>query len=111
MYSKKRRWARLDSENKVVEFTRIDPLGRFHPDIVWIEVDEDTKWGTKLTLFGNEIKYNPNEVIGKPVDLHEVWLRIEKEKKEEEELLNSKPKDPTVSDYTIDLDPELKAGK
>lgn len=105
----KRRWARLDENNRIVEFTRTNPIGRFHPDIKWVEVDQDTKMYTQLTVFGSEIKYNPDNVIGEPIDLHEAFLRMQQREKEFEEKMNSKPKDPTISEYTIDLDPELKA--
>jgi len=104
--SLKRRWGRLDEENKVIEFTRVNPIGRFHPDIKWIEVDEDTKWGTQLTLFGSEIKYNVNEYVGQPVDLNEVFNQMEQERKKAEERLNN-PK-PITSDFTVYVDEELQ---
>lgn len=34
------KWARLDGE-KVLETTETDPTGRFHPSIVWVQVDDD----------------------------------------------------------------------
>jgi len=107
--TKKRRWARLDENNSVVEFTRVNPFERFHPSIRWVEVDEDTKMFTRLTILGSEIKYNPDEVVGQPIDLHEAWLRAQQREKDLEEKMNSKPKEVSVSEYTIDLDPELKS--
>lgn len=39
-----RKWARIES-NVVVELTEIDPEGRFHPSLVWVECNEDTQQG------------------------------------------------------------------
>jgi|688.fasta_scaffold349654_3 hypothetical protein len=102
----KRRWGRLDEENQIVEFTNIDPLGRFHPSIRWVEVDKDTKIGTRLTLFGSEVYYDPNEYVGQPVDLNEVFKQMEEERKKAEERLNN-PK-PITSDLTVYLDEEMQ---
>lgn len=37
-------WARLEN-NVVMELTDIDPEGRFHPSLVWVECQEDTQQG------------------------------------------------------------------
>lgn len=31
-------WARIDDAGRTVEFTREDPTGRYHPDVVWLAV-------------------------------------------------------------------------
>lgn len=35
-------WARLEN-NVVMELTDIDPEGRFHPSLVWVECPEGTQ--------------------------------------------------------------------
>lgn len=37
-------WARLEN-NVVMELTDIDPEGRFHPSLIWVECPEDTQYG------------------------------------------------------------------
>lgn len=44
-------WARIDinpenrSQTVVMEITGIDPAGRFHPSLVWVECPEGTQQG------------------------------------------------------------------
>ncbi len=37
-------WARIE-DNQVREITDIDPEGRFHPSLIWVECPEGTKEG------------------------------------------------------------------
>jgi hypothetical protein len=94
----KRKWGRLDDNNQIVEFTKVDPLGRFHPDIKWVEVEWDTKLYTTITLFGSEVMHNPESIIGE-TDLEKMSREIEEQNKQALEELETK-KDPVVSDYT-----------
>lgn len=47
-----KRWGRLDEFNVFVEFTFDDPKGRFHKDLVWLEVSPTTQYGARLTSLG-----------------------------------------------------------
>ena len=101
---KKRKWARLNEDGMIVEFTTIDPAGRFHPSLKWIEVDHDTQWGTRITLFGSEVSYEPT--VGQSVDFNLVELEIKKEYEEKMNKLETKDKgDPEISPYTINSVP------
>ena len=100
----KRKWARLNEEGMIVEFTTIDPTGRFHPDLKWIEVDHDTQWGTRITLFGSEISYEPT--VGQPIDLHELFYKEQKEYEEKMNKLESKSDDePEINQFTANIVP------
>lgn len=37
-------WARIEN-NEVMEITDIDPAGRFHPSLIWVECPADIKQG------------------------------------------------------------------
>lgn len=96
-----KRWGRVRDDGYIVEFTFIDPSGRFHPDIVWVEVDMDTKLYTKLVHFGSEEVQDPEGVIGvsdPDVLLKQAALEAEKEAKEQAE----RAKNP-LSDWTLNL--------
>lgn len=97
----KKRWGRLDSDNRLVEFTFINPVGRFHPDIRWIEVELDTPYGTKITLFGDEIPEDPESIIG-VTDPHVLWLESQARMKEEQERLET-AKEPEPSEFTANF--------
>lgn len=94
-----KRWGRIDDEGYVVEFTFENPEGRFHPDLVWVEVNADTKYGTKLTLFGTEEVRDSESIVG-ITDEQVLWEQSqERIKKEEEEANNPLP----PSEYTIQV--------
>ena len=100
---KKKKWARLDENNTIVEFTTIDPTGRYHPDLRWIEVDHDTQWGTSINLLGYERTYEPT--IGQQED-YDLLVLIQKE---QEALLNKKETkdiEPEVSQFTANILPQ-----
>lgn len=40
-------WARIEN-NVVAELTDIDPKGRFHPSLIWVECPPDTLHGYTL---------------------------------------------------------------
>ena len=50
-------WARLEN-NLVMELTDIDPEGRFHPSLVWVECPADTQQGD-LYIDGKFIAQSP----------------------------------------------------
>ena len=33
-------WARVDEDGRCAEFTTEDPTGRYHPDLIWVELPE-----------------------------------------------------------------------
>lgn len=37
-------WARIE-QSKVAEMTDIDPGGRFHPELLWIECESSVNYG------------------------------------------------------------------
>lgn len=37
-------WARIDND-EVMEVTNIDPAGRFHPSLIWLECPADVQQG------------------------------------------------------------------
>lgn len=98
-----KRWGRLDDENRIVEFTYENPEGRFHPSLIWVEVDQDTKWGTKITVFGSEEEYEETE---SKIDLDALFYEEQKQYEERMNKLETKTdKDPVISDYTINSVP------
>lgn len=97
----KKKWARLDENNTIVEFTTIDPVGRFHPSLRWIEVDHDTQWGTTVTLFGSEVGYIPT--IGMQPDEYKDFLIYQKEFEEAMNKIETKDREPEISQYTINI--------
>jgi len=97
----KKRWGRLDNDNRLVEFTFIDPIGRFHPDLRWVEVELDTPYGTKITLLGNEVAEDPESIVG-ITDPHILWLESQARIKEEMEQLETR-KEPEISEYTVNV--------
>ncbi len=56
-----KRWGRLNEFNEFVEFTFEDPTGRFHPDLVWLEVGPTTPYRAKLNVFG--LIENPTDLL------------------------------------------------
>lgn len=99
-----KRWGRIDENNMLVEFTYENPEGRFHPDLIWVEVDHDTKWGTKLTVFGSEQEYE--ETVGEEVDLNALFYAEQKAYEEKMNKLETKvDKDPVISPYTLNSTP------
>jgi hypothetical protein len=104
---KKKKWARLDEENTIVEFTTIDPTGRYHPDLRWIEVDHDTQWGTRINLLGYERGYEPT--IGQQED-YDLLALIQKEQEIALNKSETKDKEPEISQFTANILPEEYAG-
>lgn len=100
---KKKKWARLDEDNTIVEFTTIDPTGRYHPDLRWVEVDHDTQWGTRINLLGYEQTYIPT--IGKEED-YDLIVLIQKEQEASLNKIETKDKDPVISQFTANILPE-----
>lgn len=37
-------WCRIE-ESVVVEITDVDPANRFHPDLIWLECNDEVKCG------------------------------------------------------------------
>lgn len=33
-------WIRVNEQNEIVETTEIDPEGRYHPDLVWVDIGD-----------------------------------------------------------------------
>lgn len=48
------KWARVDEDGVIREFTFTNPVGRFHPSLVWIEVDDPVQMYSTVTLNGIE---------------------------------------------------------
>lgn len=98
------KWGRLNENNQIVEFTFVDPLGRYHPDLKWVEVEWDTKLYTTITIFGSEVIHDPNSIIGETDEnkMYEEWVKMEKEALEEANTF----KEPTISDYTVNIEPD-----
>lgn len=48
------KWARKNELDQIVEITEVNPEGRFHPEIVWVEVAE------------NAVVYNVEELFESP---------------------------------------------
>jgi len=57
------KWARIE-DDIVKEITEIDPSGRFHPSLVWVECPDDTTTG---------MKYENNTFVEHTVDTYEGW--------------------------------------
>lgn len=94
-----KRWGRLNDNNVFVEFTFDDPKGRFHPSLIWVEVDPTTKLGSKLTLISSvDAPVDPRDIKGdgetekvledrakgeRPLDeqAHDVWLQAQEDMK------------------------------
>ncbi len=90
------RWARIAEDGvTLVEFTFENPEGRFHPDIVWIPVGPDVKYGSRLTTLGQieepiptqEIKGTQPEEVGLDMSEEAKSLRNLSEKMAEAEAL------------------------
>ena len=52
-------WARIEN-NVVIELTDIDPAGRFHPSLIWVECPADTQHGY---IYSNGEFTPPPEVL------------------------------------------------
>jgi len=46
------KWARIEN-NTTMEITDIDPNGRFHPDLIWVECPEEVgqRWSYSDGIF------------------------------------------------------------
>lgn len=60
------KWARVEPDGLIAEFTFLDPVGRFHPSIVWVEVDDSVELYSRFTLAGIEPPTPPQEIQGNP---------------------------------------------
>ena len=58
------KWARIDEDGVMREFTFIDPVGRFHPSLVWVEVADEVEMYSRFTLAGIEPPIPHQEVKG-----------------------------------------------
>lgn len=58
------KWARIDEDGVIREFTFIDPAGRFHPSFVWVEVDDSVELYSRFTLTGIEPPTPHQEIVG-----------------------------------------------
>lgn len=63
------KWARVDEDGVIVEFTFDDPEGRFHPSLLWVEVDDAVAMHSRFTKTGIEPPIPPQEIVGTPVDV------------------------------------------
>lgn len=62
------KWARVDEDGVIVEFTFDDPEGRFHPSLVWVEVDDKVEMHSRFTKTGIEPPIPPQEIVGIAVE-------------------------------------------
>lgn len=95
------RWGRVNDDGYIVEFTYINPEGRFHPDLLWVEVNEDTKINTRLVHFGSEEVLDPEGVVG----FHDmdVLLKLALESEEQGRLEAADRAKNPINDFTINL--------
>lgn len=96
-----KRWGRVRDDGYIVEFTFVDPTGRFHPDVVWVEVSADTKPYTKLVHFGSEEVQDPEGVVGE-TDLDLLAKRALEEEEKELKEQAERAKTP-INEYTINI--------
>jgi hypothetical protein len=55
-------WTRLES-NVAVELTNIDPVGRFHPSLVWVACPDDLTPGSVMNEDGSWTYAPPPPVV------------------------------------------------
>lgn len=53
------KWARKDENNNIVEVIDFDPTGKFHPDIVWDEVEDDAELAESTAPITAELDPEP----------------------------------------------------
>lgn len=58
------KWARVEEDGLIAEFTFIDPHGRFHPSLVWVEVDDSVQIYSRFTNTGIEPPVPHEEIKG-----------------------------------------------
>lgn len=109
-----KRWGRLNEFNEFVEFTFEDPKGRFHKDIIWLEVDMTTPYRAKLTSLGTI--EDPVPILDlSSVLLEERLIQAEKDATEAEdndallhkhwvESQEASKKDPNPYNAVVDVD-------
>lgn len=59
-------WARIDSSGICVEFSRTDPTGKYHPDLVWIEIP------TELLSYVNRVQLGVSDEVVVPTSLDDL---------------------------------------
>lgn len=63
------KWARVDADGVIQEFTFTDPVGRFHPSLVWVEVADNVEMFSRFTSTGIEPPVPMQEITGEDVEV------------------------------------------